>query len=250
MTTRFAKAWLLTNLPVALVFIAWALVAQVLPVNAIIFPSPGSVLQDVIDHPYVYLHEGGVTFKASVYGLLLGVLMGTGMALLSWCSFVLKSMLLPVSLLLATIPVVAIIPIITRIFGPGMSSVLCVVTVVTFLPTFVAVSSGLHAVEHSHESLFKVFGARKWQQLRYLAIPAAVPHFMMALGISAPSSVIGAMTAEYLIGSEGLGYQLRSAMANFATDRVVGGALLSTVMSIFFLSLAQSACTRILARWG
>lgn len=235
---------------IALVFIAWIAGLKIASVNAIVFPSFNLVINDLVTNPGVYLKAVGYTATLATLGLALGLLMGAGMAIVSWSSIVFRSMLLPLGLLLSSIPVVAIIPIITRLCGPGDLAVLCVVGVITFLPAFVSLSSGLISTASSSEQLFTVLGAGRWARFRYLALPSSVPHALVGLSIAAPSAIMAAMTAEYLIGTQGLGYQLRSSMASFAVDRVVGAALISTMFAVVVLGLTKGLERFCMKRWS
>jgi NitT/TauT family transport system permease protein len=235
---------------IALVFVAWIAGLKFASVNAIVFPSINMVIKDLITNPTVYLNALGYTATLATIGLAVGLLLGAAMAVVSWGSVVFRSMLLPLGLLLSSIPVVAIIPIITRLCGPGDLAVLCVVAVITFLPAFVSLSSGLISTTPSSEQLFIVMGAGRWARFRYLALPSSVPHALMGLSIAAPSAIMAAMTAEYLIGTQGLGYELRSSMASFAVDRVVGAALISTMFAVVVLGLIKGLEKFCLKRWS
>ena len=50
-----------------------------------------------------------------------------------------------------------------------------------------------------------MLGAGTWVRLFRLALPAALPNWMVAVRITAGHAVLAAMVAEYLMGTAGLG---------------------------------------------
>ena len=65
-------------------------------------------------------------------------------------------------MLFSSVPVVALIPVIARLLGYDTSTVLAIVVIITFFPSFVFASSGLRSPPPGSEDLFRVLGACAW----------------------------------------------------------------------------------------
>jgi NitT/TauT family transport system permease protein len=235
--------------PILLVLLMWQLGVSWFDLNALVLPEPFDVLRDIVSNPSVYLENGASTLVVATSGLFMGMAIGTFLAILISHSRVLSGLLTPISLIFASIPVVTIIPLLARIFGYGTTTVHIIVAVISFFPALVFTSSGLRAYSPSHDELFSVLGASHLTRLRHLYLPAAVPNWMIALRLTAPSAFLSAMVAEYLIGKSGFGFMFRQAASTFDTDRAFGASLVATAISIITFGLTQKVQAKVLSRW-
>ena len=223
---------------IAAVVVAWQAWVSLSGFNAIVLPHPGSVVADLAGHLPVYAAGGGVTLFVALSGLVCGMAIGTLIAILAWSTPVLSGMLTPLGLVFSSVPVVTLIPILARAFGYDIRTEIAVVAIISFFPSFVFTAAGLRALPQGSADLFAVLGARRWTRLKLLALPAALPHWMVALRIAAPQAVLAAMLAEFLMGTSGLGYMFIDAKARFDMDRVLGTSLVATLASIACFMLA------------
>lgn len=217
--------------------------------NAIVVPHPADVARDLLLHPGLYARAAAQTLLVAVPGLAIGLACGTGMAVLARLSAVLDGLLTPLALILSSVPVVAIIPILARLLGYGLGTVVAIVAVICFLPSFVFTAAGLRALPAGSVALFQVFGAARRTWLLGLALPAAVPSWMTALRLSAPAAILAAMTAEYLMGTGGLGALFHATALSFHTERAFGCSLVAMTISIGCFALASRAEQAVLRRW-
>jgi ABC-type nitrate/sulfonate/bicarbonate transport system permease component len=147
------------------------------------------------------------------------------------------------------VPVVAMIPILARLLGYDLRTILAIVVVISFFPAFVFTSAGLRALPAGSGDLLTVLGARPWARFRHLVAPAAVPNWMIALRLAAPPAILAAMVAEFLMGQSGLGYLFRQSATDFQTARAFGTSLVATAISVLSFSLATWAERRVNERW-
>nr|WP_305123165.1 ABC transporter permease subunit [Roseomonas sp. GC11] len=176
--------------------------------------------------------------------------LGTGMAVLTWLSRLLGGLLTPLGLVFASVPVVALIPVLARLFGYDTRTVLAIVSIISFFPSFVFTGSGLRALPPGSDDLFRVLGASRWARLRLLAGPAALPDWTVALRLAGANAILAAMLAEFLMGSGGLGEIFHAARADLDMNRALGASAIATVVSVLcFLgaSRLEQAARR---RWG
>jgi ABC-type nitrate/sulfonate/bicarbonate transport system permease component len=216
---------------VLLLLIAWELWVIVNQFNPIVMPTPTAVLNDLASHPGVYLQNVAITLMVAVFGLVVGMLVGTGLAVAAWFSPIAAGLLNPLTLLFSSVPVVALIPIIARLLGYDTSTVLAIVVIITFFPSFVFASSGLRSPPPGSEDLFRVLGASKLAVLGRLALPSAMPNLAIAFKLAAAHAILAAMVAEFLMGTSGLGYLFAKTKADFQTEQAFGVSAVATIIS-------------------
>jgi ABC-type nitrate/sulfonate/bicarbonate transport system permease component len=226
---------------IALLLAAWQGWVSVNGLNAIVMPSPGAVVAAVFADPGPLLAGGARTLGLAVAGLAIGLAVGTGFAVLCWASRLLDGMLTPLSVVFASVPVVALIPVIARLLGYDIRTEIAIVAIICFLPGFVFTGAGLRAPPPGSADLLRALGAGRWTTLWRLALPSAVPSWMVAFRLAAPQSVLAAMVAEFLMGTEGLGSLFRTARDELDMDRALALSAVATVASIMVFLAALAA---------
>jgi putative hydroxymethylpyrimidine transport system permease protein len=230
---------------VAAFVVVWQLWSWLSGVNQIVVPPPALVFTDVADNFGAYLPDLGWTLAMSAGGLVAGMALGTGMAVAVWASRILSGLVTPLALVMRSVPVVAMIPVFASVLGYGWVTVLVITSVVSFFPAFVFVGSRLRAAPKAASDLMAVLGASRSTVLRLLLLPHAVPGLLVALRLTAPTAVLAAMLAEYLMGGHGLGTLFAQSVSFYQVDRAWGTALVATVVSV-----ACFVGARAVERWG
>jgi NitT/TauT family transport system permease protein len=107
---------------------------------------------------------------------------------------------------------------------------------------------GLRSVPLHLRDLMRSLGATRWQTLRHLDIPAALPIFLGGLRIGATLSVIGAVVGEFVGADRGLGFLINVARGQFDTPLVFAAviALIGMALTLYGLVLLVE---RRLLRW-
>jgi len=208
---------------------AWIVIARVPPIVA---PAPARVAVEVAANPQLYVAAASATIGVALAGLLLGMTLGIALAIAIWATpFAAGALTFP-ALLAQSTPLVALLPVIARLLGYGEQTVIAAATAITFLPTFVLVGSGLRALPANAAEVFDVLGSSRVARLARLALPSAVPSMLVALRLSAANSILAALTAEYLIGTFGLGRLFADAQTDSLTPRAWAAGLVATVLSV------------------
>lgn len=235
---------------VILIIVIWQAWVTLRGLNVIVMPSPWRVVTDIVSNPGVYLANSAQTLSLAVIGLVLGMLVGSGIAVLAWTSRVLSGILVPLGLVFSSVPVIATIPILARLLGYDIKTVLAIVVVISFFPAFVFTSAGLRALPPGSADLFQVIGASRWRRFVHLVLPSAVPSWMIALRLAAPPAILSAMVAEFLMGTSGLGHMFRQAAADFDTGRAFGTSVVATVVSVLCFTTVTTLEKRVNERWS
>ncbi len=149
---------------------------------------------------------------AAAAGFILGVVVGeTRLG---------KRAVMPYLVALNALPKVAFAPVFVAWFGFGANSKIVMATFVAFFPVIVDTAAGLYAVDADTQMLFQAMESSRWQTLRKLKLPSALPFIFAGLKSAAVFSVVGAVVGEYLGGGKGLGELVRLNSQNMRMDRV------------------------------
>lgn len=175
----------------------------------------------------------GVTLGHSAIGLLLGITAGFIGAVALTVSRALRSIFLPLALLLQTVPLIAMAPVIYAVFGSGILTAAVVAAVVTFFPLLMNIGAGLSSSTPETVDLVHAYGGGRWTLLRFVQLPASLPSLFAGLKLAAPATVSAATLYEFLFSFEGLG-------ANLLTSKSYSdyGLLWTLVVITVLLSLA------------
>lgn len=241
----FGSAWI-----VLAMLITWEAVVSIYAINSIVMVSPSSIVKEILNHP----HEFGVatlrTVLLATAGLALGMTIGTMLAMATWLSRFVSGLLTPISIIFASVPVVAIIPILARLFGYETGTVLAIVAIISFFPAFVFTLSGLRSLPPGSDDLFRVLGVGKLKRLYYLALPSAVPQWAIALRLAAANAVLSAIVAEFLMGTGGLGYVFNVARGDLDMSHALGASAIAAMISIACFFAATALERKLSARWS
>jgi NitT/TauT family transport system permease protein len=119
--------------------------------------------------------------------------------------------------------------------------------VMTFFPMLVNTLAGLAAAGPLERDLMRSYAATRWQTLRLLRLPAALPFVFTALKVNAPLALIGAIVAEFF-GSPttGMGFRITTEAARLALDTVWAEIVVAAVAGTAFygcVALTERAAT-------
>jgi NitT/TauT family transport system permease protein len=242
-------------LPIAVLavgIVAWDLVVRLNGIPPYVLPGPSLVIGTLATDWTVLSNSLLVTLATTFEGLALAVIGGVGLAVLFNQSRLIEYSLYPYAVILQVTPIVAIAPLLL-IYLPQHAAVLACAWIVAFFPVLANTTLGLRSVDHNLVSLFELYGASRWQVLRHLKVPAALPHMLGGIRIAGGLALIGAVVAEIAAGTAGAGsglaYRIVESGYRLNIPRLFAALLLLSVagIAIFFaLSLLSHLALR---RW-
>lgn len=229
--------------------VLWEVIVRVAGVPAFLLPAPSAIGAAIGQQSGVLLSTSLVTGGNALTGLVAGFLLGVLLALLVTWSRLLRELTTPVVLAASAIPIVALAPVFTTMFGSTTEVARqLVVTIVVLVPVFVSTARGLRQVRPVHDELMTALNASPWQHARFVRLPGAVPFIMTGLRLAAPAAVIAAIVAEYFGGLQnGLGSRISAAAANTAYARAWAFVAASIVLGLLFY-LAGLLAERLVTR--
>ena len=193
----------------ALGIAAWQAVVQYKNIPPYVLPAPDLIAQTFATDWELLLRSLLVTVITTVEGFLLAAFGGVFLAILFNQSRFLEYSLYPYAVVLQVTPIVAVAPLLL-IYLPQHAAVLVCAWIVAFFPVLANTTLGLRSVDRNLADLFALYGASRWQILRRLKLPSALPYILGGLRIAGGLSLIGAVVAEIAAGSAGAGLGPRS----------------------------------------
>ncbi len=227
------KLWSASALLVLLLF--WQLCCSLGFIDSFLLPSPIQVGKALIEEFPVLMEHAGVTLAEAFLGLLIGILLGFGMAvLMDWVEPFYKACY-PLIVLTQTVPTVAIAPLLVLWFGYEMTPKVILIVITTFFPITVGLLNGFRSADPDAMDLLRAMGAKPWQIFRIVKLPGAMSQFFSGLRISASYSVVGAVISEWLGGFSGLGVYMTRVKKAFSFDKMFAVIFLIALISLLLM---------------
>jgi ABC-type nitrate/sulfonate/bicarbonate transport system permease component len=240
---------------IAIPFVIWWAVLAGFRVSPVIARSPLAVWTYLADGPdaaevrSTILQALGQSLPWAGIGLVIALFVALGLAVLGVVWRGVTAALMPVSLVLQTMPLVALTPIVVLVFGRGIATTLVVTVAVTFFPAFITIAQGLSQVPKPALDLLDVYGATRMQKLRFVSLPGSLPHVCAAARLVAPAALLGVMIAEWLATGYGLGNLLNEARGELDYGMIWAVAFVAIAVSVGFYQLVRLIETRVLRRF-
>jgi len=224
----------------------WEFVVWQAGIPYYILPGPWQIFRTLITDWGTLSGSLLITLQITGLALLAAVVLGIALSVLFTQSKWLEMSLFPYAVILQVTPIVAIAPLIIIWVNDTLVSLLICAWIVAFFPILSNTILGLNSADHNLINLFQLYGANRWQTLRYLRLPAALPYFLGGLRIAGGLALIGAVVAEFVAGSGGTasglafrileaGYQLKIPRM-FAALVMVSGAGIVIFLVLSFIS--------------
>lgn len=181
----------------------WELISQVVMTRdrrRVLLPPPESVVQDGFltwDHLSEILSGLWLTGQVTLLGLAISVVIGVTVAVIMSQARWVERMIYPYSVVLQTIPVIAIVPIIGLWFSFAFRSRVVVAVIISVFPIIANTLFGLKSVDRGLEDLFTLHGSDRRTRLWKLRARSAQPSFFTGLRIAAGMAVIGSIVGDF-----------------------------------------------------
>ncbi len=185
----------------AVLLAAWEAIVWAKQIPSYLLAPPSLIAKTLLAEWSTLGAAWAVTLQTMLVALAAAVVIGVTMAAVFASSRALETMLFPYAVMLQVTPLVAVAPFIVLWFNDRvwLAQVLCA-WIVAFFPILSNTSIGLRSADRGQRDLFDLYGATRWQKLRMLLAPSALPYFLAGLKISANLALVGAIVGEFVIG--------------------------------------------------
>jgi NitT/TauT family transport system permease protein len=238
----------------AALLVVWQVILIAFAVPSYMLPTPRAVAMSVHTRLPSLASAFAITGEEALGGLIASIVAGIAVALIFAQSRWVRRMLYPYTLLLQTVPIIAIAPLILMWVGAGTASVMLIAFIISLAPVIANTTQGLISVDENMVHLFLMHNASPAQVLFKLRLPHAVPSLFVGIRIASGIAVIGAITGELYAGSSrvgegGLGYSILYASSQLQTDYLFALVLAATVLGFSFFFLVMFFEWFFLHRW-
>jgi NitT/TauT family transport system permease protein len=219
----------------------WLVVAK--DIKPLLLPAP-SAIWDAFRTDFARIWAAAQrTGLTALVGLAIGTIAALLAGMIAARLSVIDQMLTPLVAALATMPIVALAPLLNTMFS-STSPVprRLVVAISAFVPIFLNVVRGLKRLAPVHAELMASYAASGTAVLRVIRVPTALPYFFIGLRIAASLSVIAAVVTEYFGGlQDGLGAKITRAVSSSNYPVAWASVLASVFLGLAFYLVALLA---------
>jgi ABC-type nitrate/sulfonate/bicarbonate transport system permease component len=250
------RALLTFVLTIVAVLVIWVGALAVFQVSAYVGKGPIDVWNFLFSVPNAAANRAqlfgqlGVTLGHSFVGFAAGLVVALLAAMVFQLSKGVEHALMPMAMLLRSVPLVAMAPVIILIFGRDFASVAVIGGIVVLFPALVNIVFGLKSASVQMNDLVSVYGGNAWTRLRKVALPSSLPEFFAAVRISVPGAITGALLAEWLAVGGGIGGAVGGYVASAQFSAVWTAVVLVTGTALVLYNLVQIVESVVLARMG
>jgi NitT/TauT family transport system permease protein len=220
---------------IVLLVVVWQILTRALDVPKFLLPAPTDIARLMVDEwPLIQMHSLA-TIASIVSGYVTAVLFALSISALMIRFPLVERLIMPIFVGLQSVPKIAIAPLILVWVGAGIGSKILVVTSIAFFPIVINTMAGFKEVDRGLADVFRSVDANQRQMFFRLRLPYAMPYIFAGLRIATTLSVLGAIVAEWLAASNGLGYLVLSGSFNFNTARSFAAIIaLAAIGTAFF----------------
>jgi NitT/TauT family transport system permease protein len=223
----------------------WEFAVRFFQVPSFLLPAPSQIIALIYEEwPLVQMHTEA-TIVSIVTGYCCAVLFALTLSALMIRFPLFERCVMPIFVALQSVPKIAIAPLILVWVGAGLASKVLVVTAIAFFPIVINTMTGFKEVDRGLRDVFRSVAATERQVFFQLRLPYAMPYIFAGLRIATTLAVLGAIVAEYLAASNGLGYLVLSGSFNFNTARSFAAVLMLAVIGTSFFGLMSLVESRL-----
>lgn len=231
----------------------WELAVIVAEVPPYILPRPSSIAMAIGENAGDLAAALAVTLQVTIAALILAAISGALLALVLAQSPIAERIFFPYAVFLQVTPIVTIAPFVIIWVENVFTVLLILAWMAAIFPIISNTLLGLKSVDANLKDLFRLYGATRWQTVRRLMIPSAVPYFLGGLRIAGGMALIGTVVAEMVAGTSGTrsGLASRLVEASYRLELAIAlgcFVLLSAAGLVLYLAL-DALSLRLLRHW-
>lgn len=238
--SRGANFWfrsqggLLSLLGILIVLAAWQICAS----THVVDPTFSSSPIDIAKAEYTIFKDGsiwsdlGQTGWELLIGLLIIIVAGIPLGLIIGASKTLYHLTRAVIDVLYSVPFVLFLPIIIFWFGIDVESRIVLVVWSGILPLMMNAIAGVRGLDRDYSRVAKVFCTPRSTYFARVALPATIPFILSGVRLAIGRALVGAIVAEFFMGSGGLGFFVQQQASQFDTSESMAGIVILAIVAI------------------
>jgi sulfonate transport system permease protein len=181
--------------------------------------------------------------QRALLGLGLGILVGGALGTLGGLSRIGEAVLDGPVQAKRAIPTLALIPLLILWTGIGEEMKVITIAIASSLQIYLHTHAGLRSIDARYVELAQTLRLTKWTFVRKVALPGALPGFLMGLRLAVTASWLTLTAVEQINATSGIGYMMSLARSYGQTEIIMVGLV---VYGLF--GLCSDTAVRMLER--
>jgi len=246
---RLAYSGVGATLFAAALLLLWQILADAGVISPIFFPSPSRTFGEL----YTQVADGalwqplGATALRMTYGWVLASLLGVVLGAIIGSARVARDFLEPILEFMRPLPASAIIPVAILFLGLSNEMATAVIAFGSIWPVLLASVHGFASIEPQLVEVAQTLRLSRWEFLRTIAVPAALPDILAGARVSLAIALILAVVTEMQASLPGLGQNILLAQRSFRSPELYAGIVALGVLGFAANQLLLLAERRLLA---
>jgi sulfonate transport system permease protein len=235
--------------PVLLIGI-WALASGTGLLDPRMLSAPWTVVAaagDLIADGRLQQHVAA-SLQRAAYGFAIGVVVGTALAVAAGVSRIGAALIDGPVQIKRAIPTIGLIPLLILWLGIDESFKIVLIAIGVALLMYIQTYAGLTGIDSRYVELAEVQNYSRWEFLRHVVFPGALPGFFVGLRLAVTGSWLILITVEQINALSGIGYMMAQAQLYAQTDVIVVGLAVYGIFG-FVSDLALRVIERKVLTW-
>jgi NitT/TauT family transport system permease protein len=224
---------------------AWWAVAVVVGLPPYLLPTPDAVAARFVGNPRLYATSARLTLQRALLGGGIGVVAGCCLAVVVVQVPLARRAVVPYLVAARVVPKLAVAPLLLIYLGTGFTTGAVFVALITFFPMVVNAVAGLDSVPGRYRDLFSSVDATAFETFVHLRVPYALPSLFAGLKQSVALAVVGAVVAEWVVATDGLGALILFALEDVQTDVMFAATVVLFVEGLVLYGLVAAVERRV-----
>lgn len=201
------------------IIILWLLITFIFNPPSYLFPSLIDTVTDFISNYQLYIHHTFITVIEIVLGFIVALFIGLSLSLVALYYQKTETIFTFISIILKTIPIIAIAPLLVLWFGNGLGSKVAAVAITSFIPIFVNTLSGAKTILNRYKNIIGIYSLNKLEINKIILLHGISEYIITSLKITSSLAVVGALVSEFISANKGLGYLI---ISNYYSMNIAG----------------------------
>src|SRR4051812_10437652 len=173
-----------------------------------------------------------VSARRALLGLVIGVVLGTVVALVSGLSRVGEGLLDGPIQIKRAVPSLALLPLLILWLGIGETMKVTTIVLGVFVPIYLPPHNGLRAIDSRYVELAETVGLRHRDFVRRVVLPGALPGFLLGLRFAVMAAWLSLVVVEQVNSTKGIGYMMELARTYGQTEIIFVGLAVYAILGL------------------
>ncbi len=203
-------------------------------IGEVIASSPLAVAQALINWAQSgrLLDDLGATLEEMAIGYLIGAAVGIFLGIVLATADYPAAVLEPFILAVYGIPMIALAPLMIVWFGLFLLPKIILSAILVFFFVFFSTFNGIRGVDSQMVQSVRLMGASPFDVRRLVMLPGALPGVLLGLKLGVPQALVGAVVAEFISSTKGIGYEIQFASAQLDTASVFAALIVLGTLAL------------------